>query len=90
MSLKGMHKEDIKAAIRKKGVTLQELALMNGLGSSSITASLYVPSPTANKIISDFIGKPMHKIWPEWYDKNGRRIRSSKSQSATKQRMSHC
>ncbi|WP_148213403.1 helix-turn-helix domain-containing protein [Rhodospirillum centenum] len=32
---KGWHKEDIKAAIRKRGTTVTDLALSNGLGSST-------------------------------------------------------
>lgn len=74
---KGMHREDIKAAIRKKGTTLRALSEGNDLSESAIRQALRKPCPRANKVISEFIGKSLHEIWPSWFDKQGQRIRSS-------------
>lgn len=75
--IRGMHHEDIKAAIRKKGTTLCALSEGNGLSESAIRQALRKPCPRANKVISEFIGKPLHEIWPAWFDKQGQRIRPS-------------
>lgn len=72
----GMHKEDIKAAIRKLGKTLQQLSLDNDLHGSAVQCALRRPFPSADKAISDFIGVPLHNIWPDRYDADGQRIRS--------------
>ncbi len=73
---KGMHREDIKAAVRKKGATLQQLSLQAGLEVKTASKSLMVPCPRANRAIAEFLGKSLHDLWPHWYSQNGERIRS--------------
>lgn len=68
-----MHREDIKAAVRKRGTTLKELALDAGLSESACRKALSVPSPRAEAVIARCIGKPLHLIWPERYDRRGGR-----------------
>lgn len=68
------HKEDIKAAIRKKGETLQSLRRKNRLGYSALTICLDRPLPRANKVIAEFLELPLSHLWPKWYDADGKRI----------------
>lgn len=84
-----MHKEDIKAAIRKKGKTLLQLSRDNGLSDSAVRVALHIPFPAAEKVISKFIQKDLHEIWPDRYDINGNRISSPRSKYSEIQEMSH-
>lgn len=68
-----MHPEDIKASVRKKGTTLTKLATDNGLSPSACRKALKVPVPRADRAISACIGKPLHDIWPQRYDRKGNR-----------------
>lgn len=69
-----MHPEDIKAAIRKTGITLKELAISGGLSESAVRKALRVPSPRAEKLIADRLNKSLHLIWPDRYDRRGGRL----------------
>lgn len=69
----GTHPEDIKAAVRKKGVTLTSLALKNGLDPSACRAALKRPYGRAEKAISSLLGVPLHRLWPDRYDATGQR-----------------
>lgn len=69
-----LHREDIKALVRKRGETLKGLALKNGLSESACRKALDVPSPRAEAIIAACIDKPLHLIWPDRYDKRGGRL----------------
>jgi Ner family transcriptional regulator len=71
------HPEDIKAAVRKTGVGLTELALREGLGESACRTALRRATPRADKAISDQIGVPLHEIWPSRYDEQGHRLSRS-------------
>lgn len=72
---RGWHAEDIKAAIRKRGRSLKSLALSHDLCESACRAALRRPQPAADKVISEFLGVPLHKLWPDRYGPNGRRLR---------------
>lgn len=67
----GWHKEDIKAAIRKRGKTLGQLALDADLYESAIRVALITPSYMAEQVIAAFIEVPAHELWPERYDEEG-------------------
>jgi Ner family transcriptional regulator len=67
------HPELIKAAVRMKGVTLTELATRNGLCASACREALLYSRPTAERVISDFLGVPLPLLWPERYDAKGTR-----------------
>lgn len=75
MKRRGWHAEDIKAAVRKKGTSLTALAQDNGLSESACRASLRRPQPAADKVISDFLGVPLCKLWPSRYGREGQRLR---------------
>lgn len=68
------HPEDVKALVRKTGVSLAELARRHGLAAVSGRRCLYEPVPSANRAIAEHLGKTVHEIWPEWFDAKGERI----------------
>lgn len=74
MLTKAPHREDIKAAIRKRGSTLAIISTAAGLHRRSGSMALVVPMPTANRAIAEFLGLSLHELWPQWYDQNGERI----------------
>jgi Ner family transcriptional regulator len=69
-----MHAEDVKAAVRKKGVSLASLARKNGLSDSAVRKALYGPIPRGNQVIARHLGKTVHEIWPEWFGEDGTRV----------------
>ena len=79
-----MHREDIKAAVRKRGKDMCQLSAEAGLHRDTVGISLRRPIPAANTAIAKFLGKSLHEIWPQWYDKNGNRIISSLSSQSIK------
>ena len=72
----GWHPEDIKAAVRKKGETLTNLALTNGMSEAACRVVLKRPGYAAEQIIADFIGVPAPELWPERYDRFGNPLHS--------------
>lgn len=71
---RGWHREDIKAAIRKRGTTVTKLAQDNGLSDSACRVALIRPSPAGERVISSFLGVPLQVLWPDRYDPYGRRL----------------
>lgn len=67
------HPEDIKAMIHKRGSTLGQISLEAGLCMQAGSCGLRHPLPAANRAISGFLGIPMHRLWPDWYDQYGNR-----------------
>jgi Ner family transcriptional regulator len=70
----GWHPEDIKAAIRKRGITVTQLALSNGLSESVCRFALIKPIPAGERVISEFLGVSPHELWPDRYDAQNRRL----------------
>ena len=71
-----MHPEDIKAAIRKTGLTLTALAHRNRLSESAMRKTLLRPSPRVQLIIANHLGLSPVEIWPDRYDAAGRPLRN--------------
>ncbi len=71
---KGWHPADIVAAVRKKGSSLVAISGDLGLTRSAASRALLIPHPRVNKAIADLVGAPLHEIWPQWFDADGRRI----------------
>jgi Ner family transcriptional regulator len=65
------HPEDVKAAIRKTGVTLKALSIQNGYSASVIRRTLKIPYPAAQAIIARHLGVAPQDIWPSRYDETG-------------------
>jgi Ner family transcriptional regulator len=64
----------ILAAIKRKQSNLTELARSAGLNDSACRTSLTRAFPAADKVISDFLGVPLHELWPDRYEATGGRI----------------
>lgn len=92
MPAHNMHREDVKALVRKRGKNLSDLAVAEGLEPSTTARSLSRPIPAANHAIAEFLGLSIHELWPEWYDKSGQRIyaKSRSSKSIAGRQKSHC
>lgn len=84
------HKEDIKAAIRKRGVTLEDLALANGYARSTVRATLIQPSPNVQALIAEFLGVTPQEIWPSRYEADGTPRRSNRRKSRPRIVRRHC
>lgn len=67
------HREQIKAAIRMRGVTLSKLATDKGMHESACRQALSRPSPAGEAIISEFLNVSLSELWPDRYAPNGRR-----------------
>ena len=67
--------EDIKAAVRKQGVTLAQLGRPHGLTRQAMANALIKPSAQAEAVIAEAIGTQAHLIWPSRYNSDGQRKR---------------
>ncbi len=65
-------RHDIVAAVRNKRRTLSSLARDHGYAPSTFRVALSRRSHEINSVIADFLGEPLHVLWPRWYDKNGK------------------
>lgn len=71
-----MHEEQIKAAIRMRGVTLSELAARIGVTPAAIGMAIRArSSERIENEIAAFLELPAQEIWPDRYDKRGKRTR---------------
>lgn len=77
--LKNAHAEDVKAAVRKRGKSLTEIARDAGLHDSTCRAALLRPIPAGNAAIAKFIDRSLNQLWPEWYDAQGNRLTARKA-----------
>lgn len=68
---KDWHREDIKAAIRKEGSSLQALSIANGYSRSTLRNALDHPAPKYERIIAEFINKKPQQIWYSRYHLDG-------------------
>ncbi|MDA0262128.1 MAG: helix-turn-helix transcriptional regulator [Proteobacteria bacterium] len=73
--VKGWHHEDIKAAIRKRGITLNELSLAAGLNECVARHALRRPLISGERAIANFLGVPAQELWPHRYNPDGSRRR---------------
>jgi Ner family transcriptional regulator len=80
------HPEDIKAAIRKTGITLKHLALEHGYSESAARCALRDPSPRLEQIMARRLGLQPEQIWPSRYTPDGLplpRRKNSNTQTAS-------
>lgn len=66
-SLQDWHKEDIKAAIRKKGVSMSDLARANNYNPRTFSNVFHLKYPKVEAIIADFLNTTPDIIWPSRY-----------------------
>jgi len=65
------HKEDIKAALRKGGLSFARLSRETDYARQSFSVALSRPFPQVEKIIAGALGLHPQEIWPSRYCKNG-------------------
>jgi len=68
---KGWHREEIKAAIRMRGISLEALSEANGLDKRACSLALLRPYFAAELVIAEFLGVSPRQIWPHRYDADG-------------------
>ena len=73
------HREDIKAAIRKTGITMEALAIQHGYERSSVRKALYRPSTPVEALIARHLRTTASAIWPSRYDAHGNPLSRSKN-----------
>ena len=70
-------REDVKAAIRKRGMTLTGLAILHDYTGCAVRKALRSQWPAVEEIIAEFLGKHPKEIWPSRYHSDGTpRLRS--------------
>lgn len=69
------HPEDIKAAVRKRGMTLEGVARAAGIKGAALRLALVVPRSAAENVIGQFLDVHPKIIWPSRYHKDGTRKR---------------
>jgi len=83
MDTQGWHREDIKAAIRKRGITVTELSELNGLEAAACRAALIRGHIRGEQVIASFLGVAARELWPDRYHEDGTpkhpRVRRSSS-----------
>jgi len=68
-----IHPEDLKAQVRRRGITMRDLAVRYALNPGTLSNSLRRPIPDANAAIADYLGTTVGNLWPSWYHRDGRR-----------------
>ncbi|MGH8038904.1 MAG: helix-turn-helix domain-containing protein [Pseudomonas sp.] len=82
-SLQDWHPAEVVAALRMKGFSLRQLALLNGYGNpNSMTTALRRPYPLAEAIIAEALCRPASDIWPTRYGPDGKPNRGPSGQRA--------
>ncbi len=78
------HREDIKAAVRKTGITLRKLAQEAGFSTWAVSRALDGPWPTMEAIIARRLRLHPSVIWPSRYDATGAPLRARRAAFAAK------
>ena len=77
-----MHSEDIKAALRKRGWTLADIAKELDICPSAVSHALTRQrSRRVEETIANKIGLPLQEVWPQRYAAANRQAHSSVPQS---------
>ena len=78
----------IKAEISRTGSSLAAIAKAANIDPSACTAALRYPVPVANRAIAAHLGKPLHVLWPDWFDRSGNRRRDFNARTLRQPRTS--
>ena len=62
------HREDIKAAVRKRGTTFFALSLANGLNHNACATALQRHHAKGEEAIAAFLGVSPQDLWPHRFD----------------------
>lgn len=74
-SVSDWHPEDIKAAVRKRGCTLADIARGAGMKDKALRLALVLPRAEAERVIARFLDLHPMTIWPSRYQSDGTRKR---------------
>ena len=70
-----MHPADIHAEIKKRGGSFALLARADGnITAGALANALHRPAGRGERIIAEYLGMSLHKLWPLRYDKAGIRL----------------
>lgn len=69
------HPEDIKAAVRKTGVSLAEIARRANMPGNALRLALTLPRAEAERVIAAALDVHPMVIWPSRYQLDGHRKR---------------
>lgn len=69
----GWHRQDIIAAIKKRGHTLVSLSIDNELGPTAVRQALDRSYPKMEAIIANAIGVAPEELWPARYEQRAHR-----------------
>jgi Ner family transcriptional regulator len=64
------HRQDIIAALKKKGSSLAEVGRGLGFSRATMSWALIKPHPRANAAVAATLGVSMNELWPLWYAPN--------------------
>ncbi|WP_332117278.1 helix-turn-helix transcriptional regulator [Azorhizobium caulinodans] len=83
------HREQIKAAVRMRGLCLSQLSEDAGYEPSSIYRALVRPWPAMERVIANALGCQPQDIWPSRYDRAGNPLVSREAKRTGRRRPSH-
>ena len=64
----------IEAEIKRRGKSVSQLAKDYGMSDRTVRNALYHPSKKGEIVISKFLGKPLHELFPERWTSDDKRI----------------
>lgn len=67
-----MHREDIKAALHKRGISLASLCRKTNYSPTAFSKALTIQWPALERVIADALGMEPWEIWPSRYTKKHR------------------
>ncbi|WP_420555218.1 helix-turn-helix domain-containing protein [Neptuniibacter marinus] len=69
------HRQDILAAIRKRGISVAELARQSGYSNPTTFYNVFkAPYPKVERIVAAFLETEPEKIWPSRYANRSTKI----------------
>lgn len=69
---KPWHRQDVVAAVKKRGSNMAALAVAHGYHRGTLLRSTYRRYPRAHALIAEFLGVSRHTIWPQFYGPDDR------------------
>lgn len=69
-----MRREWIKYQLRLRGYSVRAFADLIGVSNQAVWNALWRPSSHIHKELADLLGIPVRKLFPEYYDEDGRLI----------------
>lgn len=86
---KNTHPEDLKAAIRKTGTTMEGLSVDLGYHPAAVGIAIRRRWHEVRVGISELLGRPLQQLWPEDYFPDGTpRLHRPRSESSRAARLS--